>query len=54
MVRLLLPLLMMSTAGGREPAEHTVWDDEDAAREAAFDAAEAAEDDDAEGAPTED
>lgn len=54
MVRLLIPLLLMSAAGGREPAEHTVWDDEDEAREAAFDAAEAAEaaeDDDTGSAP---
>lgn len=42
----------MSASGGREPDEHTVWEDEEEAREAAFDAAEAAEDDEPGVAPT--
>lgn len=51
---LLVPLvLLLSATGGREPAEHTVWEDEDEAREAMLDAAEAEEDRDSGVAPSE-
>lgn len=44
MIRIaLLALLVLATVDG--PDEHTVWEDEDAAREAALDAVEDAEDD---------
>lgn len=55
MVRLLLlvPLvLLLSAADGREPEEHTVWEDEEEVREAVLDAAEAEEGPDSQVAPS--
>lgn len=50
---LLVPVvLLLSAAGGRDAWEHTVWEDEEEAREAVLDAAEAEEESDSHSAST--